>query len=128
MAQEKSAAAAGTLCPAVPRSALLTALLSALLTSSCARDRIPGAADAGSSVRAAFAAQVIHPQAALSAPSTSSLHGGAAKASVDRFVRSFEQPAPSANLFTIGMGSPPSTASPSSGGTSGGAAPAGGRP
>lgn len=96
------------------------ALLMGVLVCGCAAERIPGAHDAGHSVRSVFAAQVINPQAALAAPADTPMHGSAAKASIDRYVRSFEQPAPSTNLFTIGVGAPPSTASPASGSTGGG--------
>lgn len=99
-----------------------SALIVGVLVCGCASERIPGAQDAGQSVRAVFAAQVINPQAALTAPASTSMHGATAKASVDRYVRSFELPAPSTNLFTIGMGAPPSTASPAAGGGASGAA------
>ena len=102
------------------------ALLVGVLVCGCASERIPGTQDPGNSVRSVFAAQVINPQAALTAPANAPMHGGAAKASMDRYVRSFELPAPSANLFTIGVGAPPSTASPAASGAGSGASGAAG--
>ena len=98
------------------------ALLVGVLVCGCAIERIPDAQDAGKSVRSVFAAQVINPQAAVMAPANALMHGAAAKASIDRYVRSFELPAPSTNLFTIGVGAPASTASPAAGGAGGGTA------
>lgn len=92
------------------------ALLAALLCAGCASERMPGSEGAGQTVRAALASQIINPDAARTAPAVPSLHGAAAKASIDRFVRSFEAPAPAANRFTIGVGSGAgSTASPAAG-------------
>lgn len=71
----------------------------------CSSPRMPGEAQHGSAVRAAFASQVIDPQAGLVARSGQGLGGAAAKASVDRYFRSFEVPAATSNLFAIGMGS-----------------------
>ena len=96
------------------------ALMVGILVCGCATERIPGVQDAGKSVQAVFAAQVINPQAAFRAPANAPMHGAAAKASIDRYVRSFELPAPSTNLFTIGVGAPASTASPAASGAGGG--------
>ena len=70
----------------------------------CSSPRMPGEAQHGSAVRAAFASQVIDPQAGLVVRTNQGLAGAAAKASVERYFRSFEVPAATSNLFTIGMG------------------------
>ncbi len=90
------------------------ALVLAFLCTGCASERMPGSEGAGQTVRAALASQIVNPDAARTAPAVPSLHGAAAKASIDRMVRSFEAPAPAANLFTIGVGTGAggSTASP----------------
>ena len=100
----------------------------AIWAAGCATERIPGEQAIGSSARAAFALQVVNPHAAQNAPAPSGLHGAAAKASIDRFIRSFEVPAPPANLFTIGMGAPASTASPAAANAGSGAAGSAPRP
>ena len=80
-------------------------LLTLIVFGGCTTPRMTGEAQHGSVVRAAFASQVIDPQAGLVARSGQGLSGAAAKASVDRYFRSFEVPAVTSNLFAIGMGS-----------------------
>jgi hypothetical protein len=81
----------------------------------CASERMPVEQVPGQAARMAFSLQIAHPDAALNAStSQDGLDGAAAKASIDRYIRSFELPAPTSNLFTIGVGtgSGGSTASP----------------
>ena len=81
----------------------------------CASERIPAERLPGQAARSAFSLQVAHPDAAREQSTASSgLDGTAAKASIDRYIRSFELPAPTSNLFTIGVGTGAggSTASP----------------
>ena len=80
-------------------------LLALIVFGGCSSPRMPGEAQHGNTVRAAFASQVIDPQAGLVARLGQGLGGAAAKASVDRYFRSFEVPAATSNLFAIGMGS-----------------------
>ena len=83
----------------------LPALIVLIVCAGCSSPRMPGEAQHGSAVREAFASQVIDPQAGLVARPRQGLGGAAAKASVDRYFRSFEVPAATSNLFAIGMGS-----------------------
>jgi hypothetical protein len=76
-----------------------------LSLSGCNATRLPNEAEQGVTVRAALAQQVIDPQASGLYRAPSGLAGAAAKASVDRYVRSFEVPAASSNVFAIGVGS-----------------------
>ena len=80
-------------------------LLTLIVFGGCSSPRMPGEAQHGNTVRAVFASQVIDPQAGLVARPEQGLGGAAAKASVDRYFRSFEVPAATSNLFAIGMGS-----------------------
>jgi len=66
----------------------------------------------GDSVRAAVAAQTLHPQASRNMTPPAGMDGRAARATVDRYEKSFESPPAPLNVFTIGMG-----------GASGGSAP-----
>ncbi len=94
-------------------------LVLAAALNGCATERIPAERIPGQTARAAFALQVAHPDAALKASAPQEgLSGAAAKASIDRYFRSFELPAPTSNLFTIGVGTGAggSTASPSASG------------
>ncbi|KLU23502.1 hypothetical protein EOS_25000 [Caballeronia mineralivorans PML1(12)] len=58
----------------------------------------------GQSVRAISQAQIIDPDAAIHHPSTSGIDGKAAVAAMSNYNASFQQPAPSANAFVIGVG------------------------
>ena len=80
-------------------------LLALIVFGGCSSPRMPGEAQHGNTVRAAFASQVIDPQAGVVTRPEQGLGGAAAKASVDRYFRSFEVPAATSNLFAIGMGS-----------------------
>ncbi len=82
--------------------ALLLAMVLACV--GCESSRFHTEQTDGRSVRAAFDQQVLHPQAALTLPTVQGLNGPAAKASIDRYIRSFEVPAPASNVFTIGVG------------------------
>lgn len=58
----------------------------------------------GDTVRAAVAAQTLHPQASRNMAPPTGLEGHAARATVDRYEKSFESPPAPLNVFTIGMG------------------------
>lgn len=83
----------------VPTMALL-----ALGCAGCTSPRLGTDLAQGRAARAAFDQQVLHPQAALTLETPQGLSGPAAKASIDRYIRSFEVPAAPTNLFTIGVG------------------------
>jgi hypothetical protein len=58
----------------------------------------------GEAVKAVTQAQIIDPDAARHNPSTSGVDGKAAVAAMSSYNASFQQPAPSANAFVIGIG------------------------
>lgn len=68
----------------------------------------------GNAVNAAKAAQIVNPDAALNTDPVAGVDGLAADAAMNRYHRSFVQPAVTPNVFTIGVGT-------SAGGTTGGA-------
>lgn len=84
----------------------------AVLAAACAAWTLGGCADAptrtdqmfGDAVRAATASQIIDPDASRNMTPPAGMEGAAAKASVDRYQKSFEAPPPPVNVFTIGMG------------------------
>ncbi|MBI1891477.1 MAG: hypothetical protein HYS18_12575 [Burkholderiales bacterium] len=59
----------------------------------------------GNAVRAAKAVQTINPEASRNTKAPTGLEGTAAKATMDRYEKSFESPPPPVNVFTIGIGS-----------------------
>lgn len=58
----------------------------------------------GDTVRAANAQQIVNPDASRNTVAPNGLHGAAAKATVDRYQKSFEAAQPSTNVFNIGVG------------------------
>ena len=91
---------------------ILTALLAPVVLASCASAPTPMLDQHfGEAVNAAKAAQIINPDASLSTDPVAGVDGQAANAAVDRYHKSFTQPAPSGNVFTIGIGSSGSSGS-----------------
>lgn len=84
----------------------------ALFMSGCAPARYASDDSFGDAVRTAQAQQTVNPDAPRNAAAPIGLNGAAAKATVDRYQKSFETPPPPVNVFTIGVGG-----STSSGGT-----------
>ena len=86
-----------------------------LLMGACSEPRIGGNtpldARFGDAVRAAQAAQTLNPAAAQNVTPPPGLDGHAAKASIDRYEKSFEVPPAPANVYTIGVGTGASGAS-----------------
>lgn len=77
--------------------------LTACLLAGCASERMPMAETQGRAARAAWASQVINPQAgAMVQPAEWS--GRAAKGSIDRYIRTFEVAAPAGNQAQGGGG------------------------
>lgn len=58
----------------------------------------------GRAVVGARAAQVIDPDAPSRAPAPQEVDGQAAKASIDRYQKSYQSPPPPVNVFNIGIG------------------------
>lgn len=58
----------------------------------------------GDTVRAARAQQIVNPDASRNTVPPKGLHGAAAKATVDRYQKSFETTEPATNVFNIGVG------------------------
>jgi type IV pilus biogenesis protein CpaD/CtpE len=85
----------------------LTLVLSMLMTAGlvgCVNTSPVVDSNFGNSVNAAKAQQIINPDAALSAAAPDGISGKPADAAVDRYNRSFVQPAITPNVFTIGVG------------------------
>lgn len=59
----------------------------------------------GESTRAALSSQNANPQAPVAKATVAGLGGEAAAATVDRYNRTFKQPPPQVNVFSIGVGS-----------------------
>ena len=83
--------------------------IAALLMSGCAETPIGGGTlldrTFGDAVRAARLQQTLNPNASQNFVAPAGLDGQAAKATIDRYERSFEMPPPPVNVFTIGVGS-----------------------
>ena len=84
---------------------IITLCLLGLFAAGCAENRYRQEAGFGDSVRAATARQIVDPDASRKAPKPDGMDGAAAKATMDRYQKSFETPPPPANVFTIGVGS-----------------------
>lgn len=78
--------------------------LASVLVAGCAENRYREEENFGDAVRAAKARQIVNPDAGRSAPAPDGIDGTAAKATMDRYQKSFESPPPPANVFTIGVG------------------------
>lgn len=83
----------------------LLAASAACLLSACASTTPEWDANFGNSVRAAFAQQIIDPDASQNPDPVSGMDGRAARETMDRYQKSFKEPAPQPNIFTIGVGS-----------------------
>jgi len=73
----------------------------------------------GNAVNAAKAAQIINPDASLNTDPAAGVDGQAADATMNRYHRSFVQPAITPNVFNIGVGSGASGMTGGGGGSSG---------
>jgi hypothetical protein len=65
----------------------------------------------GEAVNAAKLHQTINPDASLNQDPVAGIDGKAANAAVDRYLKSYEQPPVTPNVFTIGVGSTSSSGS-----------------
>lgn len=77
----------------------------ALFISGCAQTRYATDEAFGDAVRSAQAQQTLNPDASRNTAAPKGMHGAAAKATVDRYQKSYETPPPPVNVFTIGVGS-----------------------
>lgn len=82
----------------------LFAASAACLLSACAQTTPQWDANFGNSVRAAFAQQIINPDASQNPDPVSGMDGRAARETMDRYQKSFSEPKPQPNIFTIGVG------------------------
>ena len=82
----------------------LLAASTACLLSACAQTTPEWDANFGNSVRAAFAQQIINPDASQNPDPVSGMDGRAARETMDRYQKSFSEPKPQPNIFTIGVG------------------------
>ena len=82
----------------------LLAVSTACLLSACAQTTPQWDANFGNSVRAAFAQQIINPDASQNPDPVSGMDGRAAHDAMGRYQKSFKEPAPQPNVFTIGVG------------------------
>lgn len=78
--------------------------LVALLSAGCAH-QYETKADFGSSVRDAIARQTINPAGVGSDGVSPGMDGSSAKATVDRYVKTSEQPPSTGDVFKVGVGS-----------------------
>lgn len=85
------------------RPALLAGIAAGLL-SACAPTTPQWDATFGNSVRAAVAQQILNPEASQNQDPVSGMDGRAAHEAVGRYQKSFKQPEPQPNVFTIGVG------------------------
>lgn len=85
------------------RSALLAGMTAGLL-SACAPTTPQWDATFGDSVRAAVAQQILNPQASQNPDPVSGMDGPAAREAMSRYQKSFKDPQPQPNVFTIGVG------------------------
>ena len=82
----------------------LLAASAVCLLSACAQTTPQWDANFGNSVRAAFAQQIINPDASQNPDPVSGMAGRAARETMDRYQKSFSEPKPQPNIFTIGVG------------------------
>lgn len=82
----------------------LLAASAACLLSACAPTTPQWDANFGNSVRTAFAQQIINPDASQNPDPVTGMDGRAARETIDRYQKSFSEPAPQPNIFTIGVG------------------------
>lgn len=82
----------------------LLAASAACLLSACAPTTPQWDANFGNTVRTAFAQQIINQDASQNPDPVSGMDGRAARETMDRYQKSFREPAPQPNIFTIGVG------------------------
>lgn len=82
----------------------LLAVSAACLLSACAPTTPQWDANFGNSVRTAFEQQIINPDASKNPDPVSGMDGRAARETMDRYQKSFSEPAPQPNIFAIGVG------------------------
>lgn len=75
-----------------------------LILGGCAHPRYASDEAFGDSVRAAQAQQTLHPDASRNTAPPKGMEGAAAKATIDRYQKSYETPQAPVNVFTIGVG------------------------
>ena len=83
---------------------LATLIVAAGLTAGCVNYPSPVDEQFGSAVTRARAQQVIDPDAPSRPRPPMTQDGQAAKATIDRYEKSYETPPPPVNVFTIGVG------------------------
>ena len=83
---------------------LATLIVAAGLSTGCVNYPSPVDEQFGSAVTRARAQQVIDPDAPSRARPPMTQDGQAAKATIDRYEKSYETPPPPVNVFTIGVG------------------------
>lgn len=83
--------------------AITTLCLAALLAAGCAENRYREEEGFGDAVRAAKARQIINLDASRNTARPDGMDGTSAKATVDRYQKSYESPPPPVNVFTIGV-------------------------
>lgn len=90
---------------AFPRFVLkLLSVSTVCLLSACASTTPQWDANFGNSVRAAFAHQIINPDASQNPDPVSGIDGRAGRETMIRYQKSFSEPKPQSNIFTIGVG------------------------
>jgi len=77
--------------------------LVASLVAGCAENRYREEEGFGDAVRAAKARQIINPDASRNTARPDGLDGTSAKATIERYQKSYESPPPPVNVFTIGV-------------------------
>lgn len=82
----------------------LLCVSSVCLLSACASTTPQWDANFGNSVRAAFAQQIINPDASQNPDQVSGMDGRASRETMVRYQKSFSEPKPQPNIFTIGVG------------------------
>lgn len=93
--------------PAIAPRRLILKLLAggtACMLSACAPTTPHWDTNFGNSVRAAVAQQTLNPEASQNPDQVRGMDGRAAREAVDRYQKSFKQPEPQPNVFTIGVG------------------------
>jgi hypothetical protein len=92
---------------------LSLATCATLLATGCAQVPARTDIDFGKAVKAAMSAQTINPEGVHGSTPAPGMQGAAARATIDRYEKSFESPAPPANIFTIGVGNASTSSSAS---------------
>lgn len=80
------------------------AILLAALLAACAPSTPQLDQRFGTTVRGAFARQIIDPAAGANADPVAGIDGRSARVAFERYQKSFAEPAAPANVFTIGVG------------------------